>query len=326
MTNPYLGHPSQLSGVEISRLVGGKGDGMTLMNVRNGLGLELTVSLDRASDISRASLDGVNLGYFAPCGYVHPSYYDKDGAGFLKSFTAGFFTTCGLTAVGSPCTDEGEELGLHGTLSNTPCEKYAYDETDDAIVIRTTVRDAALFGRQLLLERRYTVSKKENAVYLTDTVTNIGDAVSPYMLLYHCNMGYPLLSENAVVTIDSLSVTPRNAHAAEDTANCLNMEKPQSGYEERCYYHDIRADKDGYAEASIFNPDIRKGVTIRFDKSTLDRFCEWKMMGRHEYVLGLEPGNCTPDGRDVLRKNGTLKFLAPEQSAITKVEFHFKRK
>ena len=46
-------------------------------------------------------------------------------------------------------------------------------------------------------------------------------------------------------------------------------------------------------------------------------------MGKTDYVLGLEPGNCTPDGRDVLRKNGTLKFLQPDESSITTVKFTF---
>ena len=47
LMNRYLGHPSQLYGVEEHRLVGGKGDGMRLFEIRNGRGLELTVSADR---------------------------------------------------------------------------------------------------------------------------------------------------------------------------------------------------------------------------------------------------------------------------------------
>ena len=35
--------------------------------------------------------------------------------------------------------------------------------------------------------------------------------------------------------------------------------------------------------------------------------------------MGLEPGNCTPDGRDVMRENGTLKFLAPGETKIYSV-------
>nr|WP_288632031.1 DUF4432 family protein [uncultured Blautia sp.] len=82
----YLGHPSQFSGVEEHRLVGGKGDGMRLLEIKNGLGMEFTLSLDRCADISRLYLDGKNLGYFSPCGYVHPAYYQEADSGFLKSF------------------------------------------------------------------------------------------------------------------------------------------------------------------------------------------------------------------------------------------------
>ncbi len=35
------------------------------------------------------------------------------------------------------------------------------------------------------------------------------------------------------------------------------------------------------------------------------------MMGVRDYVLGLECGNCYPDGRDVMRRTGRLKQLAP---------------
>ena len=45
--NPYIGHETQLSGVEEHRLVGGKGDGMRLYEATNGKGLELTLSPDR---------------------------------------------------------------------------------------------------------------------------------------------------------------------------------------------------------------------------------------------------------------------------------------
>ena len=137
--NKYIGNELQLFGVEEVRLVGGKGDGMRMLNVRNGKGLEFVVSVDRAADISKVSLGGVNFSYFSPCGYVAPAYYDKQGLGFLKSFTAGFLTTCGLTSVGNPCVDDGEELGLHGTVSHIPCENIGYWTADDGIHIKAIV-------------------------------------------------------------------------------------------------------------------------------------------------------------------------------------------
>ena len=314
----YIGHQGQISGVDELILAKGKGKGMTLLQVRNGLGLEITFSADRAMDISRVTLKGDNLGYFSSCGYVAPSFYDNRSAGFLKSFTAGFMTTCGLTAVGSPCTDNGEELPLHGTVANIPCENYSYDETENEIIIKATVRDAAIFAHQLILKREYKISKTENKVSLCDKIENIGSAETPLEVLYHCNVGYPLLSENTVLDIPSVKTEPRNEHAKSGLADYLKMEKPQCGYEEMCYYHIL---KNG--RVSAYNPIINKRVTISFDTRELPYFVEWKMMGEYDYVLGLEPGNCLPDGRDIMRKNGMLEFLKPNEEKTHHLEFNF---
>lgn len=317
--NKYIGHEEQLYGVQQLKIDGGRGDGMRLLNVRNGKGLEFTVSADRCADISRLSVNGVNFGYFSPCGYVAPQLYDNKGSGFLKSFTAGFFTTCGLTAVGSPNTDCGEELPLHGTISNMPSENTAHWISDNEIHIRAEVRDASLFSHQLLLKREYIVSLEENSIVLKDRVKNIGSRTAPLEILYHCNMGYPLLSENAVLEIPSSSVSPRNEHAGEDIENCLKPEKPQKGYEERCYYHELT----GNAEVKLTNPDIGMGIKMSYDTSALKYFTEWKMMGEYEYVLGLEPGNCLPDGRNVMREKGILELLEPGEERSFEIKFDF---
>lgn len=317
--NPYIGHESQLYGVEEVRLVGGRGDGMRLLNIKNGKGLELTVSADRCADISRLSLCGVNFGYFAPCGYVAPTYYDNVGTGFLKSFTAGFLTTCGLSAVGSPCVDDGEETPLHGTISNTPAEFVNYLTDDKYIRITALIRDARLFGRQMLLDREYLISLDSNEMTLTDTVTNIGAHEAPLQLLYHCNIGYPLLDENTELSIPSVEITPRNAHAAEDIGNCLKMEKPNPDYEERCYFHKMK----GEARVKVFNKKLSKGLIMSYDSSVLKYFTEWKMMGVHDYVLGIEPGNTLPDGRDVMRAKGLLETLAPGEKKTYSIKFAF---
>ena len=222
----YIGNPLQIRGAEQYILQNSKGDGMHFLNIRNGLGLEIWISLDRAGDISRLNFKGDNMGYFAPCGYVAPAFYDNVGAGFLKSFTAGFFTTCGLTAVGSPCTDDGEELPLHGTISHIPAELCAIEETEKGLIVKLKIRDASLFGRKLVMNRVYNISYTENSFTVSDTVTNEADTESPYMILYHCNMGYPLLSENSEVSVPSIEVLPRNEYAKEGIEACLKMEKP----------------------------------------------------------------------------------------------------
>ena len=315
MNNPYIGHDSQLYGIEEHRLVGGKGDGMRLLMVNNGKGLELTVSADRACDISRLRYRGINMSYFSPCGYVAPAYYESKGADWLKSFTAGFLTTCGLQAVGSPCIDDGEELPLHGSIANTPSEHVYWYEEADALVIKATVKDEVIFGRKLRLIRELRVSLTENEFVIKDTIENTGDTTQPFEILYHMNMGYPLLDEDSVVQIPAVSVEPRDAHAAEDINNCLQVIKPQSGYVEECFYHKF----EGQGKASIYQPKLGQGLEILFDATQLDGFTQWKMLGVRDYVMGLECGNCYPDGRDVMRQKGMLKFLAPGESKTYEV-------
>ncbi len=320
--NKYIGHENQIYGVEEMRLSGGKGDGMRLFQVRNGNGLEFTVSADRCADISRLTFKGDNFGFFAPCGYVSPQYYDNEGAGFLKSFTAGFLTTCGLTAVGSPCEDAGEKLPLHGTVSNTPCENISYKIENDEIHISAEIRDAALFSHHLILEREYVVPLFKNELYITDKVRNIGTKESPLQILYHCNIGYPLLDENTVLDIPAKHTQPRDSHAATGLEKCFEIESPQKGYEEMCYFHTMT----DIAEVSVFNRKLKKGLKMIYDTSELEYFTEWKMMGEHEYVLGIEPGNCTPEGRDVMRSKGILETIKPEEERVFRLKFEFTEK
>ena len=319
MNNKYIGHPTQLCGVMETRAVGGKADGMRLLSVRNGIGLDFVVSLDRCGDIPYLFFKGNSMAYVAPCGLVSPKYYDNQGIGFLKSFTAGFLTTCGLTAVGSPCVDDGEELPLHGNISHTPCEQYSYSQDEDFIKISLSVRDASLFGQQFLLNREYLCGLKENTLTITDTVTNESCRKTPYMIMYHCNMGYPLLSENAILKISSCGVSPRDEHANQGIKEWNKIIPPCNDFVEQCYYHSF----DKKPEISLFNPDINTELQMTFDPSSLDCFTQWKMMGENEYVLGLEPANCYPDGRAAMREKGVLKFLEPSESCVNKIEFSF---
>lgn len=314
--NPYIGHDSQISGIEEHRLVGGKGDGMRLLEVNNGKGMEMVVLPDRCADISRLRYKGVNLSYFSPCGYVAPSYYESKGADWLKSFTAGYLTTCGLQAVGSPCVDEGEAMPLHGSIGNTPAEHWYWTEDEDNYIVFADIKDEGIFSRKLRLQRKLRISKNKNQFDIIDTISNTGVQEEPFEILYHMNMGYPLLDEDSVVEIPASKVLPRDEHAANDIENCLRMEKPQVGYQERCYYH-VFADEKG--QASIYQPKLGMGLKITFDAKELDGFVEWKMMGVRDYVLGLECGNCYPDGRDVMRKTGMLKFLQPGESKTYQV-------
>lgn len=310
--NQYIGHENQFCGVEEYRLIGGRGDGMRLLQVRNGRGLEFTVSADRAADIARLSFKGMNMGYFSPCGYVAPAFYDDRGEGFLKSFTAGFLTTCGLTNAGSPCVDEGEELPLHGSIGNTPAEHIYWERDEKEIRIHAKVTDARLFSHKLTLNRTLRCSLTSDTIEIEDRIKNEGDRAYPVEVLYHMNMGYPLLSEKSLVYIPSSHVEARNERAAQGLDEWNRMQKPEAGFEEQCYYHRF----SGEGKAGIFQPEEGQGLMISFDSNNLNYFTQWKMMGMRDYVLGLEPGNCHPDGRKKMREDGMLKILQPEEEVV----------
>lgn len=317
--NNYIGHPSQIYGVRSVYVDGGFGDGMKMLEVKNGKGLEFTVSVDRAADIPYLSFKGNNLAYIAPCGLVGSKYYDNKSVNFLKSFTAGFMTTCGLTAVGNPCVDDGEELPLHGTISHIPAENVSYSVEDEKIIIKAEVRDASIFSHKLLLQRKYICHLDKNRLELCDTVTNLDCKETPFMVLYHCNMGYPLLSENSVLDIPSESVSPRNERSANFISDWNKISEPTDDFVEQCYYHKF----SGATKVSLFNPDINCKMTMSFNADELNYFTQWKMLGKGEYVMGLEPGNCHPDGRDVMRKQNALDYLKPYESKSKHIIFDF---
>ena len=318
MYNPYIGRDSQLFGVEEHRLVGGRGDGMRIYEVTTGGGLNMTVEADRCLDISRVSYKGVNLSYFSCSGYVAPAYFDKNGTGFLDSFTGGFLTTCGLTHFGSPVVDEGEELGLHGPIGGTPADETAAYVDENEIVIRGSVYQAVQFTHKLRLDRVIKVPVGGASFRICDRVTNFGDTDAPVMVLYHINFGYPLLSEDAQIKINSSRVEPRTEHAAKDIGTWNKAIEPTPGFEEQCYFHFFDGNR---AEAAVENPGLGIRAGIAFDVGVLKQLTQWKMMGVRDYVMGLEPGTNDPDGRASARARGELRFLKPGESIEMAVEF-----
>lgn len=315
--NPYIGHEFQLFGVEEYTLNGGRKEGMKILHVKNGLGLDMTISLDRGSDISSLSLRGKNMSYLTPNGYVSSRYYDDKGSGWIKTFTAGFLTTCGFNNVGSPCSDEDGEYPLHGSVNQIPVDSYSYEVLEDRIVIRTVLLDEYIFNRKLKRVRLITVYLNKNEFEIADEIENRGDQKIPVLYLYHMNMGYPLLKEDSIVFIDSKEVVARNEHAQEGIKDWNKMEVPTPNYEEMCYYHKMKSE---VGRAGIYSPSENIGLMFTYDSTKLKAFTEWKMMGVRDYVLGLEPGNVNADGYVANKAKNLLTYLSPNEKLNYKLK------
>ena len=308
----YYANANQVRGVEEYSLIEGRGANMRMMHVRNGLGLELTVAVDRCLDIYRLTFKGDNMSYYSACGNVSPTYYDSRKSEMVRSFTGGFLTTCGFDNVGEVCTDNGEDLPLHGRISNQPASHAYWVEEIDEFIINGIVKNCSLSLEKLQLHREIHVSKRKNNFYIKDTIRNIGEYETPCMVLYHMNMGYPLLSEHCELTIPSASVKGRDEFASKELDLWNNIGGPKSQRREVCYYHEF--EKDGFAK--IYNPVIKKGIEISYDAKSLPAFTQWNSFCKYDYVLGLEPGNCNPEGRVKVKAANKLKTLK-EQEEVT---------
>ena len=157
-----------------------------------------------------------------------------------------------------------------------------------------------------------------------DIVDNEGFERTPFMLLYHINLGYPVVDSGSVLLCPVLTVAPRDEEAAEGLGTCRRFHKPRKGYAEKCYYYELGADSEGMVYAGVvnrkFNGGRGFGAYIKYRKEELPHFVEWKMMGEGTYVVGIEPGNCLVAGRAVERAEGRLKFLEPGQRAEVHLE------
>jgi hypothetical protein len=131
------------------------------------------------------------------------------------------------------------------------------------------------------------------------------------MILYHINLGWPLLDEGAALLLNASLTMARDTEAANGVGMATKMLMPTPEYKEQVFFHDLRASKTGFASALLSNKRLDLGLYVRYRQKELPRFIEWKMMGEGTYVLGLEPANCWVQGRAKERERGTLQFLQP---------------
>ena len=320
----YVGDLSQIAGIRMGEWADGNERGLRVADVRTGSGLAFSVLLDRGMDIGPASYQGLPLAWVSPTGWGHPMYYNPQGTEWLRTFGAGLLTGCGLTYLGAAGEDEGESLGLHGRLSNLPAQRVRIDEAwqgdECSFWVEGEMRQARVFGENLRLKRRITVALGGNRIMLHDLVENLGTNESPLMILYHINLGFPFLDETSQLVAEPHAVAPRDTAAEPGLQDWMHFQKPTAGYAEQVFYHDLPADKNGWASMQLINQTRKLGLRVSFQKATLPNLVQWKMMGLGAYVLGIEPANCQVGGRNLERARGTLQFLQPGEQREFQLE------
>ena len=325
-----VGDVSQLGGVRLVELADGPEAGVRAIDFRTGSGLNFTVLPDRGMDISWAEYRGVPLCWHSATGQVGPWFYEPEGFGWLRSFYGGLLVTCGLTYMGAPCEDPEAEcpvsgapchntskvfLGLHGRASNIPARNVKADgewEGDDYVMwAEGRVREAVVFGEVLELRRKVEARLGERRLLVRDVVENAGYVKAPLMILYHINIGFPIVDEGARLVAPAERVEPRDEEAERGLSEFDRFTAPIPGFKEQVFFLEMRPDSEGFVKAALVNESLGLGVYVKYRKEQLPKFVEWKMMGEGVYVVGMEPANSLVLGRPEARRRGELDTLEP---------------
>jgi hypothetical protein len=327
---------AQVAGIRQATLEEGREAGVKVAEVHTGSGLNFTIALSRALDLYNADFCGRSLCWHSPLGIAHPAFYEPAGLGWLRTFGGGLMTTCGLTSLGSPTTDEGEALGLHGRISTIPADKVKIregwvGEKYEMSVEGEMVEAFPVVGDHLRLTRKITAFMGESKILISDKVENFGYKTVPHMILYHINTGWPLLDESSRLLSPSRKVTPRDAEAEKEAGKFAEALPPIAGFSERVYAHELGEDKQGRRTVALVNPKLDAcpeqgrgdglALSVSFLAKQLPRFAQWKMCAAGNYVMGLEPANCWVDGRAQHRSRGDLQFLEAGEVRNYDLEF-----
>jgi len=318
-------NPLQYGGIETSVLDNGAGKGVRIAWVNTGSGLRYKVVLDRGMDIAEAFYNQHGLAWVSRAGIRPPEQAAMVGLEWLRNWGGGLVTTCGISNMGGPETDEFGERGLHGRISNIPAEIMSVVQPDPAngklgFSITGIIRESRVFGTHLELERTISGTLGVPEIHFSDRITNRGNSTAPHMLLYHCNMGWPLIDKGTLLNWSGKwqsrgsKLDDEIFHEGGAYRECPDpMDTHQDGGE-ACAFIDTDRDDLGYCHCSAVNPTLGIGLEIRFRKDQLPWLINWQHWGKGEYVTALEPGTNLTMGQGRARKDGTLILLEPGES------------
>ncbi|MEO9171290.1 MAG: DUF4432 family protein [Candidatus Baltobacteraceae bacterium] len=319
-----LGRDDQLAGIREMRLE----NGVRAAYLRTGGGVDALIVLDRAMDIAWCNAFGIPVVWHGPGGILpaHPGTISDDA--FERRFFGGLVTTCGLEAFGPAGSDAFGAWGTHGHINHIAAEECSaathLNVPEPYIELRGVIRQARMFGESLRLQRTWSARIGGSELQLRDIVTNEGGKSVPHMVLYHCNAGYPLVSERAQVFISQSSMRARDA-AALAGIDCWNTGgAPDPDFIEQVFIHEPQAIAEGWAVAAVCNEALDGGLgfAVHFRPEQLGACFSWRMLGTRAYVLAVEPANCAQvEGRIAAARAGTLPFLEPGESRTYDLRF-----
>ena len=187
---------------------------------------------------------------------------------------------------------QSESFGLHGRISNRPARLTGYGERwegdDCTLFAEGETQVATVFGEMLVLRRRVEARVGESRLRVHDVVENVGHDLTPHMLLYHVNAGFPVVDEGSEILVAATGVAARGDHPVE---GYRRLAAPAAGFVEQVFEHELGGEPDGSVPAAVVNRRLGVGLYQVFDRTQLPHHFVWRTLGEGTYVVGIEP--CT---------------------------------
>lgn len=316
----YIGNPAQLVTLRRVTVSEGRAKGTEIIEVKTVGALELEILPDAGLDIGQCRYKGINMSWMSKNGYDSPAAISPYETEFVNTFPGGLLYSCGLRSAGPANRDNGEWHPLHGRFHSLQAEHVSATIDGDEVIVYGTIRETALFGHCLEVKRVIRIPVFGSKVTVEDTVSNLTPRDEEIMQIYHCNFGYPLLSEKAKLVLpDARETLPRTEFAKTGLGRECEFDAPIDSEEERVFFQ--KMEREFWAR--LENPEIGVNMTISWSGETLPILSEWRSMASGDYVLGLEPTNCYISGRHDERENGTLPVLKAWESVKNQVTIAF---
>jgi hypothetical protein len=227
---------------------------------------------------------------------------------------------CGLLSNGAPEFDDhgGVRYPVHGRIANLPCHSLRIEVQPELGVLEVVgrVMESRFLVYTLELETRMRFFAGRTSIEISDTVTNPLTSPGSMQLLYHINLGQPVLQSGSrlVAALDRL--VPRDSRASDGVDSWDVCAGPEDGFREQVFYTKPLMDENYWTEAMLTNHDASLGYSVHFDVRTLPYLNFWKNTAGVEdgYVLGIEPATGFPNPRTYEEQNGRVVRLQGGQS------------
>ncbi len=260
----------------------------------------------------------------------------------MRFILGGLCNTAGLVTIGDPQVVDVSQFGFHsrdedryGThdrVAILPASHFNFGESWEGerciLWAEGSVRQEIVYGENLLLTRRYETEIGTNKFRIRDVVRNDGFYPTPHQLLYHFNIGYPVVDEGAELLA---SVTEDVGGSIFDAGQgpsqrYRQFSAPEEKFVAEGFVVPMATGDDGWVSTAVVNRGFKGidgglGVSLRYDPTTLPVYLEWRMMGEGLYAVGMEPSTNGFGTVPEMIEAGYPIMMEPGEERVYQLEF-----